>query len=347
MAAHGWRSHRALGTQLLEDFAGFDYYQLVRLSRHLLARGDVSAPEADIDARIDVRADLSAAFGAFEVSALERNAVRDTVTLRSPNFCVAGSASPLPAPFVEWLRDLVRDGQHAMADFFDLFNRRIHMWRWRIKSRLHPGLHNTHPDDSDFADYLGAIIGLSDPELVRQLPLPRRALLGLAGLLADGRRSAAAVTQSLSVLLGARVEIEPLVGRWLTIDADQRNGLGRVNSRLGEDIVLGRRWFDPQAAIELRVAALPYKLVCDLLPGGDRHQVLRDLLRLLTERRVDVWMVLTVVSDDAPRIRLSRTPKACAPRLGYTAVAGERFAPGETRDIRFLVPAFDCDGGKQ
>ncbi|MCB1735605.1 MAG: type VI secretion system baseplate subunit TssG [Gammaproteobacteria bacterium] len=346
MAAHGWRSHRALGTQLVEDFAGFDYYQLVRLSRHLLTRADATASEANIDARLDVRADLSAAFGAFEVSAFERNAYRDTVTLRSPNYCVAGSASPLPAPFVEWLRDLVRDGHHAMADFFDLFNRRVHMWRWRIKSRLHPGLHNAHPDQSDFADYLGAIIGLSDPELVRHLPLPRRALLGLAGLLADGRRSAATLTQSLTVLLGAKVRIEPLIGRWLAIDNDQRNSLGRTNSRLGENIVLGRRWFDPQGAVELRVAALPYTLVCDLLPGGERHDVLRDLLRLLTERRVDVWMVFTVLSDSAPRIRLSGNEKACAPRLGYTAVAGQRFAPGETREVRFLVPAFDCDGGE-
>jgi type VI secretion system protein ImpH len=345
MAAHGWRSHRALGTQLIEDFAGFDYYQLVRLSRRLLAQGD--ATRADVDERLRFRADLSAAFGGFEVSALKRDRYHDTLTVHSPNYCVAGAAAPLPAPYVEWLRAQVRDGQWAMADFFDLFNQRLHLWRWRIKSRLHPGLHNDHPDHSEFADYLGAVIGLIDPELLRQLPVPRRALLGIAGLLADGRRSGAALAQSLSLLLGAEVTLETLVGRWLPIDADQCNRLGQTNSRPGEDCVLGRHWFDPQAAIELRVAPLPYTRVCELLPGGSRHPMLRDLLRLLTERRVDVYVVLRVLNDDVPATRLSVAPLNCTPRLSYTALLDTHFDTQRRREIRFLMPAYGEGAGER
>jgi len=343
MATHGWRSPRTLEQQIVEDYAGFDYYQLVRLSRRMLTRAHPPRT-GNVDDQLHIRADLSAGFAGFEVSALTFDQWNNQITLQTPNYCVAGSAAPLPGPFVDWLRSLVADGSRAMADFFDLFNRRIHLLRWRIKSRLHPGLHNSAPDHCDYADYLGALLGLTDPAVMaalKTLRLPRRTLLGLAGLLADGRRSSAALTQSLTLLLGADVTLEPLVGRWLAIDEVELNRLGRRNTRLGRDLVLGRRCFDPQAAVEIRVAPMSYSQVCELLPTGSYHLLLSNLLRWLSERRFDIWMVFSVLTDTAPRIRLSQDAQSAAPRLGYTAVPGRRFGNGATRDIRVLFPAFD------
>ncbi len=351
MAAHDWRSHRPLKYQLIQDHAGFDYYQLVRLSRQLLSSDNPAQSRHDLDKRLRFRADLSARFSGFEVSQLDHDRYRQTVTLKTPNYCIAGAAAPLPAPYVEWLQGLSRNGDNAMGDFLDIFNQRLHLWRWNIKSQLHPGLHNGDPDNSDYAQFLSAFIGLSDPNLVKDLPIPRRALLGFAGLLADGRRSAAAISQTLAQILGAGVRLEPMIGRWLSIDKDQRNRLGLMNTRLGEDCVIGRRWFDSQAAIELHVDALPWSRVCPLLPGGKQHTMLRKLLRLLTERRVDVYMVFKVISQSAPTLRISKnhpetpTEKICTPRLGYSSVLGKRFAQTPTRDIRFLMPAFGAAVG--
>jgi type VI secretion system protein ImpH len=343
MATDGWRSARALGEQLVEDFASFDYYQLLRLCRRRLRRADDRA-DTDLETRLRVRADLSAAFPGFEVSALEYDEAQTRITLQTPNYCVAGSSGPLPAPFVDWLRELVADGQRAMADFFDVFNRRLHLMRWRIKSRLHPGLHDDHPDRSDYAIYLASVIGLLDPALVDALsPVPRRALLGLAGLLSDARRSVPAFTQALSLLIGAQVRLEPLVGRWLPIDECERNGLGRINSRLGRDLLLGRRWFDAGAAVEVHVAPLPYEQVCRLLPNGSGHPALRTLLRFLSERRFDVWMVFGVQPNTAQPVRLRRDPRSNEPRLGYTAVPNHaRAASSRIDSIRVLFPAFDA-----
>ncbi len=161
------------------------------------------------------------------------------------------------------------------------------------------------------------------------------------GLLADGRRSAAAISQTLSQLLGTGVRLESMVGRWLAIDQDQHNRLGKANSRLGVDSLIGRRWFDTQAAIALHIDAQPWSWVCDLLPGGGHHEMLRKLLRLLTERRVDVFVVFKVISESAPSIRLSQNRQACAPKLGYTAVIGKQFSDQPTRTIRVFMPAFD------
>lgn len=348
MATDGWRSARSLSAQLVGAFAAFDYYQLLRLCRRQLRQAGAST-EAELELKLGVRADLSAAFPGFEVSALEHDAAKDHIVLQTPNYCVASSAGPLPAPFTEWLRELVADGERAMADFFDLFNRRLHLLRWRIKSRLHPGLHDEHPDRSDYATYLASVIGLMDPALVAALaPVPRRALLGLAGLLSDARRSTPAFTQALSLLIGAPLKLEPFVGRWLPIDEGERNGLGRVNSRLGCDLVLGRRWFDAAAAVEVQVGPLPYAQVRELLPDGKAHRTLHTLLRFLSERRFDVWMVFDVQPDTPPPVRLRHHRQADDARLGYTAVPHrEGVAHPCIHSVRVLFAAFDTPDAEQ
>ena len=381
MAAHGWRSHRPLNVQVLQEYTDFDYYQLVRLGRRML--GDAHAPETSeeadapvawdtladnrrpwdqaseqaVDARLKVRSELSSGFGGHEVSALGFTRSQDgepgeieQITLNSANYCLDGVNGPLPTPYSEWAWELGRDGQHAMADFLDLFNNRIHLWRWRLKSSLHPGLDNQHPDHGDYAAYLASLIGLLDPDLVEHLPIPRRTLLGLAGLLLDNRRSGPAITQTLEILLGADVTLQPMQGRRLNIDPSQTNRLGQANHRLGSDLMLGRQWFDPQAAIVLEIGPLPYEQICPLLPGAEKHVLLRDLLRLLTERRVDVFVTL-LMDGDAPPNRLGGCAQGCGARLGYTAWLPERpRADRDTREdtevpreIRFLVPAYDAD----
>ena len=363
MAAHGWRSPRPLNVQVLREYGDFDYYQLLRLSRRMLGEAHAeTTPKADpapvawetlvdsrrpwdapaeqtADARLRVRAELESGFSGQEISQLtfartEDGSDLDHITLAAANYCLDGPTGCLPAPYGEWAWELQRDGQGAMADFLDLFNDHVHRWRWRLKSSLHPGLTNQHPDQGEYAAYLASLIGLLDPDLVEHLPVPRRTLLGLAGLLLDNRRSGAAIAQTLAIILGAEVELEPMQGRWLDIDPPQINRLGGANSRLGEDCLLGRQWFDPQAAIGLRVALLPYGRICPLLPGGERHVMLCDLLRLLTERRLDIFMSFQV--EGAPPVtRLGR----CGARLQYTAVLADAAADTPQR-IEFLVPAF-------
>ena len=118
MAAHGWRSHRPLNVQVLQEYTDFDYYQLVRLGRRML--GDEHAPktseEADApvawdtladnrrpwdrasgqaaDARLKVRAERSSGFGGHEVSALgftrDSDGEPEQITLNSANYCLDG-----------------------------------------------------------------------------------------------------------------------------------------------------------------------------------------------------------------------------------------------------------------
>jgi type VI secretion system protein ImpH len=317
MAAHGWRSTRALSTQLREQFAGFDYYQLVRL---LLAEAGSDAPERQaLDRCVRFGADLSAAFPGREITRLEEpdNA---PIRLGTSNYCVAGVLGPLPEPFSEWLRERVREGDDAMLRFLDLFNHRLNTLRYSLKSRFNPGLNNRHPEHTDNAGYLAAVMGLSQPGLAEQLPVPKRALLAVAGLLSDQRRSAAMIGQVLGLFMDAEVRVEQLAGGWAAIEPEQHTALGRANSRLGGETPLGRRFWDPQGRIVLHLGPLAYGRFCALLPGGALHAGFVALVRHLTDRQVDSLVCLTLDPATLPVRRLTAVSATGAGlRLGYTA----------------------------
>ena len=295
MGTDGWRSSRSLNEQLTRDFGDFDYYQLVRLLR------------AD-GGRVRFRGDLDGAFPGREVSAVERG--RGATTLRTPNYTIAGGVGPLPDTFADWVRERSRAGDRAMAEFLDLFTDRVNGLRFGIKERLDPGLRSECPETGDLARYLGHLTGLWGDDLRGRRPLPLRALLGVAGLLADHRRGGAAVAQVLRAYLRAPVELEQLRGRWHTIDEEERTHLGTANHTLGERTVLGSRMWDQMAAIALTIGPLPYERFCRLLPskngGGTEHRQLAELLRLLTRRRVDCEVTLILDPGQLPPSHLER-----------------------------------------
>ena len=334
MGTDGWRSSRSLNEQLARDYGDFDYYQLVRLLR---AEGG----------RVRFRGDLSGAFPGREVSSLERS--RGAVTLRTPNYTVAGGVGPLPDPFADWVRERAREGDRSMAEFLDLFTNGVNQLRFDIKERLDPALSSRCPEASDLAHYLGNLIGLWGDDLRGRRPLPLRALLGIAGLLADHRRGAAVITRVLCLYLGVPVELEQLRGRWLTIDEEERTHLGTRNHTLGRRTVLGSRVWDQMAAVAVKIGPLPYRRFHRLLPGGDDHRRLSELLRLLSRRRVDFEVELTLDPEALPASTLDPSPRQgdetgySGLRLGQTAW----FAPCDKErrhadgTARFTIAALD------
>lgn len=330
MAAHGWRSTRALSAQLREGYAGFDYYQLVRLL--LAERGEDDTERRALDRCVRFGADLSAAFPGREISRLDDAGGAVPVSLGTSNYCVGGVLGPLPEPFVEWLRERVRDGDRAMLSFFDLFNHRLNTLRYSLKRRFNPGLNNRHPEHTDNAAYLAALMGLLQPGLAEQLPVPKRALLAVAGLLSDQRRSAAMIGNVLGLFMDTPVRVEQLAGGWAPIEREQHIALGRANSRLGGETPLGRRFWDPQGRIVLHLGPLPYRRFCALLPDGELHAGFQALVRHLTDRQVDCLVVLELDPTTLPPRRLGPASAGGGMRLGYTAW------PQDTRAASLVAP---------
>jgi type VI secretion system protein ImpH len=356
MATLGWRTGSTVKQLLLAQYSRFEPYQLLRLL-HWPAPGN--ALPAGTTLRF--RADLSGRFAGHEFSGLRSyrlsgRVARDVIEIETPNYCIASLLGPLPEPFTEWVRDLKRARSPAMADFLDMFNHRLNLLRFQLKSRQTLGLNKLPPEQTEHAAQLAAIMGMGLPQLAAQIDLPRRVWLGLAGLLANCRRSAAAIAQVTSLYIGARVRLVPLVGAWHAIAPQDRMQLGRRGHVLGRSSLLGRRAWDQSARIRLVVEPLDYPRFCQLLPPGHplatpapanghaTYSGLVGLLRLLLNGLHDCEMELTLAPGAAPPARLlsGGSPANIGLRLRYSAWLGAAPAtpPASARTVRFLIPAF-------
>ncbi len=370
MAAPGWRTADPLARRLRQDYAHIDFYQLVRLLllEHRRRAGDAAAAGAtsalELDAAVRFGANLEGAFPGREVCAVQdppahgdgQNAAGPT-RLVVNNYCIAGAQGPLPDPYAEWIRDQVRDGNGDTPAFLDLFNHRFNALRYRLKARHRPALEGTAPERGRIADHLAAVMGLLAPGLAEQLPLPRRALLGMAGLLSNARRSPPVLLAVLRTYLGVPVELRPLQGNWRAIEPSDRLALGQANSRLGQNSFAGSRIWDEHAEVALVVGPIAYAQFLRLLPEKDAatHSAFATLIRYLLDRRHDCRVLFLVRDDDGadgmdggsalpvPERQLTGAPdgRCSGLYLGHTAWARARERKtAALRPVEITIRAF-------
>ncbi|HZX31765.1 MAG TPA: type VI secretion system baseplate subunit TssG [Rhodocyclaceae bacterium] len=358
MAAPGWRTADPLARRLRQDYAHIDFYQLVRLllaERRQQAGGTApteSVTARELDAAVRFGANLEGAFPGREVCGLQDGKPEDggkpasgPAEVAVNNYCIAGAQGPLPDPYTEWVRDQVREGNGDTAAFLDLFNHRFNALRYRLKARHRPVLEGTAPEKGRIADYLSALMGMLGTELSGQAPLPRRALLGLAGLLSNARRSPPVLLAALRTYLGVPVALQPFQGNWRPIEKSDRMALGRSNCRLGQNSFAGTRIWDEHAEISLVVGPIDYSRFVRLLPEKKAdYSQFANLVRYLLDRRHDCRVIFLVRGGEAaPQRQLTVQPEAGRQGLylGHTAwCAADETAPEALRQVEIHIRAF-------
>jgi type VI secretion system ImpH/TssG family protein len=364
MALTRWRDTATVEELLFGEPERIDVFQLVRLLRVRDSSSPAAAlklkqrlmwrlmsGEADtrsfagFSQRLRFRADLSPAFPGCEVTAcvsLDSTVTPVTsatqpaasvkagvVEIRTPNYCIASELGPLPEPFVDWVRDRLRDDDQTFAAFLDVFNHRVNILRHQLKASQDVALDYALPQDTLQADFLASIAGIGSRDAEAQIALPRRAWLGMTATLADPRRSAAAALTALRQYLGVpATQLVPLVGGWRPLSAQQWPNLGR-QAKLGDDAVLGTQVWNEMAGVRLHVPDVDYGRLCGLLPppwtapsiatdpsspaqsGGaalDGYLGLVHMVRLLFDRRVDCTIELTTRAAQLPQSMLTAAP---------------------------------------
>jgi type VI secretion system protein ImpH len=201
---------------------------------------------------------------------------------------------------------LLRQGDSALRDFLDIFNRRLILLVYRVHQMHHPELTPTSPEQGLAANHLYAFFGLGrDPDSSgrNRLALPDRALLDYSGLLAHRPHSAVGLERLLSDYFQVEVRVDQFAGAWHQLSEDQWTRLGARggrNQRLGDGAILGKRVWDQHAGVTIGLGPVNLDTFKTFLPKGAAYKPLCDLARFYLGEEFDFSFKLLLDSDQTP-----------------------------------------------
>ncbi len=327
MATQSRRADPSLEQVLFEEGYRFDFFQAVRLLERLHADrqpvGREGPPSREV---VRFRSRLSLSFppsAVHEIAPAEDGDGPPRMTVAFMG--LTGPLGVLPHHYTEMLVERVSRKDHALRDFFDLFNHRLvslfyRAWeKYRFPVAYERAAVKGNGRDR-FSRYLLDLIGLGTNGLQDRLEVRDEALLFCAGLFAQQPRSASGLEGLLREYFEVPVQVVQFVGQWLPLPEEYRCRLGPdgANNALGSTAVIGSLVWDQQAGFRLRVGPLTFAEYCQFLPSGKAFRPLLQLTRFFAGQVLDFDVQLVLKASEVPGCRLGETGER-GPRLGWSA----------------------------
>lgn len=320
MASESRRPAAGLRDKLFERPAAFRFFQAVRLLKKL--RGPdarISSDDPDDDV-VRFRSHVSLSFPPSDITDLvdfgeeERAAVMEVAFM---GVDAAESFGSLPQCYTEQILDEMKEKSYALRDFLDLFNHRFISHFYRAWEKYNVAVGYECSGGHYYERALFGLIGMGTGGLRQRSALEDRALLSRAGLLRMAPAPATAIEGLVESYFQVPVHVEQFLPAWYDIDTGDRSRLGAVNSRMGDDLVLGESIELCQFRFALRIGPLSWDRYQDFFPDTKGYAALHALIRLAVPPETEFHTRLVLRAEDVPGLRLEHTPsQAC--RLGWS-----------------------------
>jgi type VI secretion system protein ImpH len=323
MATEGRRAEPALKQQLLEHSERFEFVQAVRLLAQMFP--DRARVGTDADPREElVRfvSDVSPVFPGADITGVKppEHGGPAAMTVRFMGVATPGSYGSLSRRYAEEIRALARDKNTALRDFLDLFNHRMLSLFYRASERYRPAILCERGRDNELERALAAVLGLGTRGLGERLAISDRALFSRGGLLGMQPMPAVALEGAIESAFGVTARVLQFHGARYRIETEEQNRLGRANSTLGRDLVLGSEVTLMDARFRMRLGPLTLERYRSLLPDQLGFRQLVDLVRLATRGELEFDLQLALAAAEVPSMRLGGP--ATGAQLGYTSWLG-------------------------
>lgn len=228
-------------------------------------------------------------------------------------FGLTGPMGPLPAHLTEYA---VYERKYAktqpFGDFLDLLAGRMLQLYYRSWADSQPAAHADREQDDQFAFYLAALSGATEG-VAADAKFPARARLHYAGLF-SGRRSAAALEDALTHLLGVNARIQEFQPRWRRIDEQDQSRLGQRFATLGNDLVAGQRVRIASDAFRVIIRTNALAEFEGLLPCAPRFAIAAEALNAFAPSHLEWDLTLEIDDSLVPPLKLDGRS-----RLGWTS----------------------------
>lgn len=216
---------------------------------------------------------------------------------------LTGSMGPLPTHLTEFAAYERRYSKtQPFGQFLDLLAGRMLQFFYRAWAESQAAAQADRIDDDRFAFYLAALSGSAEG-VSSQSAFPARGRLHYASLFAS-RRSASAIQDTLTYLLGTYVRVDEYQPRWRQLEQEDRTRLGRGFSTLGRDVVLGARVRQVSDAFRVFVRVDDLRAYRALLPNGPHFALVSEALDAFSPSHLDWDIALEMDHAQIPPARL-------------------------------------------
>lgn len=216
---------------------------------------------------------------------------------------LTGPMGPLPTHLTEFAFYERRYAQkQPFGDWLNVLSGRMLQLFYRAWADSQPAALADRTGEDSFAGWLAALSGATEG-VQADSPFPARTRVHYASVFA-GARSAVAIEDALTHLLGQAVTLREFQGRWRNLEPEDRSRLGKGYVSLGKDLVLGGRVRSASDAFRVVIRAANYRDYQSLLPTGSRFTVAADALDAFKPSHLEWDIALEIADKDAPPCKL-------------------------------------------
>jgi type VI secretion system protein ImpH len=296
----------------------FEFFQAVRLIERLLPDrapvGRFVSPDKEV-----MRFNAHSSFP-FPASQIQHILWDGEVPVLVVNFMgLTGPMGVLPLYYTEMLLDRVRNRDHAIVKFFDMFNHRMISLFYQAWEKYRFTIAYERGERDKFSHHLMDLIGIGTGNLADRLRVHDDSLLYYGGLLALRPRSAAALQRMIEDYFEVQVGIEQFTGQWFRLSPKDLCVFDRASTeseQLGGGAIVGDEIWHQQSGVRLHIGPLGLNQYVDFLPSGSAYEPLQSLAKFAGRGELDFEVRLILKKDDVPPCELGG-----AQRLGWTSWA--------------------------
>lgn len=244
----------------------------------------------------------------FESAPVERYEVdpeSDAPPKMMVNFIgLLGPDGPMPLNLTESLYErLLHDKDRAHPAFLDVLQTRIISLYYRAWAECQAPASYERTRHGTFSKYVSSLIGLGSESFIERDSIRDDGKRYYSAWLAMQTRSPEGLCAILGEYFGVPAAIEEFVGQWISVPADCccRLGETRATGKVGQNVILGSRFWDRQQKFRIRLGAMDWQRYLSMLPSGNRLEHLIDWVRNYVGEELEWDVCLILKREEVPQ----------------------------------------------
>lgn len=299
---------RSLKDLLTNEADQFEFHALVKIIERLNSKakplGEGHHPHEEA---LHIRTHIGLEFPTTDIVSTEE--MESSQPIIVTNFLnIAGIQGPLPTPYTQLVIERDRQKDTALHSFLDIFNHRLISLLHRIRKKYWVGVAADPPETTFAGRALRCLLGLGSIKKDSRLQTLDRSLLFYAGLIWQQPHSVVALEKLLGHYFKLPVKIDQFQGGWEKVPLDQQTKIGTTGrfQRLGQDAILGDRFWEQQKSIKIHIGPLGIKEYINFLKPGKAYHALKILVAYFCGEDQDFRLNLILKKEEMPMVKLGK-----------------------------------------